>query len=58
MKTFDMKTFEINVTIFVQGTTAEDALDALGGELDEVCSGDNRVLAVQYPEAKDVKEES
>lgn len=51
------KTFEINVTIFVRGITAADAIDHLAGELDAVCDSDNHVLAVLYPDSVDVKEE-
>lgn len=53
-----MKTFEINVKIYVKGTLAEDALDALAGELDAICDGDNRVVAVSYPDANDIFEET
>ena len=49
--------YEINVTIYVQGESPETALAELAGELDYVCSGDNQVLAVSYPDANDVKEE-
>jgi len=52
-----MKTFEITVTIYVEGNIAEDALDHLSGELDYICWCDNHVLAVSYPDADDVKEE-
>ena len=52
-----MKTFEITVTIYVQGGIAEGALDHLAGELDYICGADNQVLAVSYPNADDVKEE-
>jgi hypothetical protein len=51
-----MKTFEITVTVFVQGNIAEDALDHLAGELDYICEGDNQILAVSYPDAADVPE--
>ena len=53
-----MKTFEVNVTILVQADTATEALDTLGAELDDVCEGDNQMLAVIYPCASDVKEEA
>jgi hypothetical protein len=53
-----MKTFEINITVFVQAEHATEALDTLGAELDDVCEADNQVLAVVYPCASDVKEES
>ena len=51
------KVFEINVTIYVSGAIAEDALDHLAGELDWICGADNRVLTVSYPDANDIKEE-
>jgi hypothetical protein len=51
-----MKTFEITVTVFVQGDDANDALDHLAGELDYICGCDNQILAVSYPNAADVPE--
>jgi hypothetical protein len=52
-----MKTFEITVTVFVQGDDAKDALDHLAAEFDYICGCDNQILAVSYPDAVDVMEE-
>lgn len=53
-----MKTFAIQVTVYVQGGIAEDALDHLAGELDHLCGSDNQLLAVSYPDANDIQEEA
>jgi hypothetical protein len=53
-----MKTFEISVTIYVQGETAGGALEHLADELDYICSCDNQLLAVSYPDANDISEEN
>jgi len=55
--TENMKTFEISVTIYVVGETAEGALEHLAGELDYICGCDNQVLAVSYPDANEISEE-
>lgn len=52
-----MKNFEIPITIIVNASTAQEAIDQLGEELDYLCNLDNQVCAVHYPPVTKVKEE-
>ena len=52
----EMKTYEINITVFVQAENATEALDTLGVEMDYLCESDNQLLAVEYPPVSEVKE--
>jgi hypothetical protein len=52
-----MKNFEIPVTIVVNASTSQEALDLLGEELDYLCNLDNQICAVHYPPVTEVKEE-
>jgi len=51
-----MKTYEINITVFVQAKHATEALNTLGAEMDDLCGGDNQILAVEYPPVSKIKE--
>jgi len=52
-----MKTYEINITVFVQAEHATEALNTLGAEMDDLCGGDNQILAVEYPPVSKIKED-
>ena len=52
-----MKTYEINITVFVQAENATEALGTLGVEMDYLCGSDNQILAVEYPPVSEIKEE-
>jgi len=53
-----MKTYEINITVFIQAENATEALGTLGVEMDYLCGSDNQILAVEYPPVSEIKEES
>jgi len=53
----EMKTYEINITVFMQAENADDALETLGVEMDYLCGSDNELVAVEYPPVSEVKEE-
>jgi hypothetical protein len=52
-----MKNFEIPVTLIVNASTAQEALDQLGNELDYLCKLDNQICSVHYPPVTKVKQE-
>ena len=53
----EMKTYEINITVFVRAENATEALGTLGVEMDYLCGSDNQILAVEYPPVSEIKEE-
>jgi len=50
-----MKTYKINITVFMQAENADDALETLGVEMDDLCGSDNELVAVEYPPVNEVK---